>query len=231
MKIICLSEDQALSNRIFTVLSPYFIVDLVQTLEMLKHCLSLFPYNLIIVDAEVSRVDVFSFAQDLQVDEHPLMLLLLFEVVTSEVQVLSLNAGADDCLLRSCHDDEVVAHVRALLRRQGEKYPVMGHWGDLLVDCSRHQVSYGGTLIPLTPKEYQILMVFLSAPRQTFSAQSLIDHAWSSTHDQPSVETIKTHIRSLRLKLKSVGIEDLVETVYGFGYRLNYELLTSIASS
>jgi DNA-binding response OmpR family regulator len=231
MKIICLSEDQALSDRIFTVLSSHhFVVDTVQTPEMLNHCLSLFPYTLIIIDTKISTLDVFSFAKELQLVQHPLMLLLIFEELSYEVEVLSLNAGADDCLRESCGDDELLAHVCALLRRKGEKSPVIGRWGDLVVDCKNNQASYAGKKIPLTPKEYQIMLVFLSSPRQTFSAQSLIDCAWPSIQDQPSVETIKTHIRSLRVKLKQVGIEDLVETVYGFGYRLNFELLTAIAT-
>ncbi len=230
MKIILLSEDQALSDRIESILSShYFIVDSVQSPELLTHFLSLFPYDLIIVDTTLLTLDIVSFSNHLQAVEHPLMLLLLFHEVTSDVEILSLNLGADDCLRRFCDDDVLIAHVRALMRRKGRKSPIVMRWGDLSVDCSRQQVHYGRVLIALTPKEYQLLSIFLRSPHQTFSAQSLIDLAWSSTLDQPNLETIKTHIRSLRHKLKQAGIEDLVKTVYGFGYRLNPELLASIA--
>ena len=125
-------------------------------------------------------------------------------------------------------DSEVlVAHVRALLRRKGKKYPVGGRWGNFRVDCHHQQVSYGDQIIPFTVKEYQFLTLFLMLPHQTFSAQNIIDHVWSSNVEQPSLETVKTHIRSLRVKLKKVGIENLIETVYGFGYRLNSDVLSS----
>jgi DNA-binding response OmpR family regulator len=95
------------------------------------------------------------------------------------------------------------------------------------VDCLHQQVRYGDQIIPFTVKEYQFLTLFLKSPHQTFSAQSIIDHVWSSKVEQPSLETVKTHMRSLRVKLKKVGIENLIETVYGFGYRLNTDVLSS----
>jgi DNA-binding response OmpR family regulator len=159
--------------------------------------------------------------------DHPLMLLLLFEMMDEKLEINGFNSGADGCLVRNCSDAMLIAYVRALLRRRGEKYPVVGRWGDLLVDCGHQTVSYAGRLIPLTPKEYQMLTVFLASPRQTFSSQGIIDQAWCSTLDQPNLETVKTHIRALRTKFKKVGVEGLIETVHGFGYRLNYVLLSS----
>jgi DNA-binding response OmpR family regulator len=231
MKIILLSGDKILSHKIYSIMvSKYFVLDIVHTAFELKGYLERFPYDLIVIDAALKGLDVFSFTQELQSVKHPIMLLLLFPEVTTQVEIASLNAGADDCLARSCSADELVAHVRALLRRKGEKYPVIGQWGDLVVDCGAQTVSYGDQVIPLTPKEYQLLTLFLSAPRQTFGAQMIIDSVWSSMLDQPSTETVKTHIRSLRVKLQAVGLQDLIETIYGFGYRLNSELLMSLSA-
>ncbi len=230
MKMILLSDDKKLSREILSILmSKYFILDLVDTVIDLKAYLDRFPYDLIIIDAILQDLGIFSLTQELQSVKHPIMLLLLFPEMTTQVEIDSLNAGADDCLVRSCSEPELVAHVRALLRRKGEKYPVVGRWGDLMVDCGAQTVSYGNQVIPLTPKEYQLLSLFLSAPRQTFGPQLIIDSVWSSMLDQPSPETVKTHIRSLRVKLHEVGLQDLIETIYGFGYRLNSELLASLS--
>jgi DNA-binding response OmpR family regulator len=230
MKIILLSDDKVLGHEIYTALiSKYFILDTINTVFELKDYLERFPYDLIIIDASLKHLDVFSFAKELQSVKHPIMLLLLFPEMTTQVEIASLNAGADDCLARSCSEDELIAHVRALLRRKGEKYPVIGRWGDFVVDCGAQTVSYGDQVIPLTPKEYQLITLFLSAPRQTFGSQLIIDSVWSSMLDQPSPETVKTHIRSLRVKLHDVGLQDLIQTIYGFGYRLNSELLTRLS--
>ncbi len=233
MKIIVLSDDKQLCHEIYVVLtSQHFVLDTVNTVVKFKDYLRQFPYDLMIIDAVLNSLNVFSLTQQLQSVKHPIMLLLLllFPEVNTQVEIEALNAGADDCLARSCSGDELVAHVRALLRRKGEKYPVVGRWGDLLVDCGAQTVSYGEQVIPLTPKEYQLLSLFLSSPRQTFGPQLIIDSVWSSMLDQPSPETVKTHIRSLRVKLDTVGLQDLIQTIYGFGYRLNSELLTSLSA-
>jgi DNA-binding response OmpR family regulator len=231
MKIIILSEDKRWSHKIYnTLLSKHFVVDIVESVSELENYLTRFPYDLIIIDTNLKALQVFSLTQKLQSVKHPIMLLLIFPEVDTQIEIEGLNAGADDCLARSCSEDELIAHVRALLRRKGEKYPVVGRWGDLLVDCGAQTVSYSDQMIPLTPKEYQLLTLFLSAPRQTFGPQLIIDSVWSSMVDQPSPETVKTHIRSLRVKLQAVGLQDLIETIYGFGYRLNAQLLTSLSA-
>ncbi len=229
MKVILLSEDSDLSGKIFTTLSlKNVIVDVVSTSILLEKYLDNVSYDLIMLDVSIPNVDTLELCYKLQSVEHPLMLLLFVETLDSQVEVAGLNAGADDCLRRSVDADELLAHVTALLRRRGQKYPVIGHWGEFLVDCSHNQVSYEGTIIPLTAKEYQLFTIFLAAPDQTLNPQALINQAWSSTHEQPGLETVKTHIRSLRLKFKKVGLQNLIETIYGFGYRLNQELMAGL---
>ena len=228
MKLLVLSCDQGLSDRIESLAVEYnSIADTVKTEEMLDHYLGLFPYDLIIIDGSLPNFNVLEYSKKMQSVQNASLLLLLVEVLNSEVEIAALNAGADICLVRSVDSEMLVAHVRALLRRRGEKYPVGGRWGDFWLDCRHHQVSYGDQIIPFTVKEYQFLTLFLKSPHQTFSAQSIIDQVWSSNVEQPSLETVKTHIRSLRVKLKKVGIENLIETVYGFGYRLNFDVLSS----
>jgi two-component system, OmpR family, response regulator len=228
MKTIVLSCDPLLSDRIELLASAHnSVADTVTTQVMLDHYLSLFPYDLIIIDGNLPDLDILNYSKKLQSGQNSTLLLLLVEVLNSQIEIAALNAGADVCLMRSVDSEMLVAHVRALLRRKGEKYPVEGRWGDFWVNCLRQQVSYKDKIIPFTAKEYQFLTLFLMSPHQTFSAQRIIDQVWSSNLEQPSLETVKTHMRSLRVKLKKVGIENLIETVYGFGYRMNTDVLSS----
>jgi DNA-binding response OmpR family regulator len=231
MKIILLSQDQLLINRISSILSHHhFLVDAVPTTEKLEHYMEAFPYDLMIFDAKTPDLEILSYSKKLQSIEHPLMLLLLFQTLDEKLEVKGFNSGADGCLERDFSDALLAAYVRALLRRRGEKYPVIGRWGDLLVDCDSQTVTYAGRLIPLTPKEYQMLTVFLAAPHKTFNSQVMIDQAWNSEMEQPNVETVKMHIRALRTKFKKVGLDGLIETVHGFGYRINQVLLSSMVA-
>ncbi len=227
MKIIVLSCDWVLSDRIGLLASAYnSVADTVETQIILDHYLSLFPYDLIIIDGNLPNFDILKYAKKLQSSQNPTLLLLLVEVLNAQIEIAALNAGVDACLMRSVDSEMLIAHVRALLRRKGKKYPIESRWGDFWVDCCHQKIIYRDQVIPFTAKEYQILRLFLNSPHQTFSARSIIDHLWSSNLEQPSSETVKTHIRSLRVKLKQVGIENLIETVYGFGYRLNHTVLS-----
>ena len=228
MKMIVLSCDRVLSDRIEWLASVHnSVADTVNTQVILDQYLSLFPYDLIVIDGNLPGLNLLDYSRKLQSGQKSTLLLLLIEGLNSQIEIAALNAGADICLTRSVDSEVLVAHVRALLRRKGEKYPVESRWGDFWVDCGHQQVIYRDQTIPFTVKEYQLLTLFLISPHQTFSAQSIINHVWSSNLEQPSLETVKTHIRSLRVKLKQVGIENLIQTVYGFGYRLNHTVLAT----
>jgi DNA-binding response OmpR family regulator len=93
-------------------------------------------------------------------------------------------------------------------------------WGELRLDSSTFEVNYEDTLLHLTPKEFAVLELLVSSGRRVLSRSNIIERIWS-LDDPPTEETVKTHIKSLRHKLKSAGApEDLIETVHGLGYRL-----------
>jgi two-component system, OmpR family, response regulator len=231
MKMILLSQDQKLVDRFSLVLSLHnFIVDAVGTPEVFENYLDSVPYDLMILDASTPNLDILPYAKKLQSVEDPLMLLLLFENMDEKLEIDGFNSGADACLLRGSSDNLLTASVCSLLRRRGKKYPIVGRWGEFIFDCSNQTASYMGQLIPFTPKEYHILTIFLTSPNQTFSSQVLIDKAWISSLEPPSVETVKIHIRSVRAKLKKVGLDGLIQTLHGFGYRLNYKLLSDMVA-
>lgn len=231
MKIILLSQDPLLIDRVSSnLLCQHYLVDTVPTTEKLEQYMEAFSYDLMIFDAKTPNLDILPYAKKLQSEDHPLMLLLLFQTLNEKLEVQAFNSGADGCIERNFNDALLTSYVRALIRRRGVKYPVVGRWGNLMVDCESQAVSYAGHIIPLTPKEYQMFLVFLAEPYKTFNSQVMIDYAWNSGLDQPNVETVKMHIRGLRTKFKKVGLNDLIETVHGFGYRLNSTLLSSMST-
>jgi DNA-binding response OmpR family regulator len=113
-----------------------------------------------------------------------------------------------------------MARVRALLRRGSSTESPSATWGSLQLNSSTYEVTYDEQPVLLTPKEYALLELLVSHGRRVLSRSGIIEHVWS-LEDAPSEETVRSHVRGLRQKLKEAGApEDLIETVHGVGYRL-----------
>jgi DNA-binding response OmpR family regulator len=139
---------------------------------------------------------------------------------TSADKVLGLDVGADDYVIKPFDLQELLARVRALLRRGNSALPPVLEWGSLRLDPNSCEVTYAEKLLSLTPKEYGLLELFLRSPGRVLSREIILEHLWSF-EDIPGDDTVKTHIKRLRQKLKIVGVPStLIETVYGLGYRL-----------
>jgi DNA-binding response OmpR family regulator len=116
---------------------------------------------------------------------------------------------------------ELQARLRALLRRSPM---LMGAdllcWGDLRLNVSTHEATYGAESLLLTPIEFALLKVLISQGRKVVSRAAIIAQVWRR-EEMPTEETVKSHVKGLRQKLRSVGApDDLIETVHGVGYRL-----------
>ncbi|NEQ11212.1 MAG: response regulator, partial [Moorea sp. SIO4E2] len=139
---------------------------------------------------------------------------------TSTNKVEALDAGADDYLVKPLDIPELLARIRAVLRRSSTPLLPVLEWGLLHLDPSNCQVSYDQELLHLTPKEYGLVELFLRNPHRIFSQSFLLDNLWSF-EEPPTENAVRAHIKSLRRKLKQAGAKnDLIETVYGLGYRL-----------
>jgi two-component system OmpR family response regulator len=142
-------------------------------------------------------------------------------------RVLGLELGADDYLSKPFSPRELLARVRAVLRRQREpaaaaQAPEVLRRGPLEMDLGRHRCAWGGREVVLTVTEYALLQALLAAPGKVFSRDDLVDRAWGPGHAITD-RTIDSHVRRIRQKLAAVGA-DPIETVYGIGYRLREDL-------
>jgi DNA-binding winged helix-turn-helix (wHTH) protein len=148
---------------------------------------------------------------------------------TSTDKVLGLDAGADDYLVKPVDLNELVARIRALLRRGNTTSPIL-EWGSLQFDPSSRELSYAGQPLNLRPKELAIMELLLRQKHRVSSRQMILDHLWS-LEDCPDDNTIKAHIRGIRRILETVEASNLIETLYGKGYRLNPAYLESSSLS
>ena len=139
-------------------------------------------------------------------------------------RVLGLELGADDYLSKPFSPRELLARVRAVLRRLREPpaaAPELLRRGPLEMDLGRHRCTWDGREVVLTVTEFALLRALLAAPGRVFTRDDLVDRAWGPGHAITD-RTIDSHVRRIRQKLAAVGA-DPVETVYGVGYRLREE--------
>lgn len=152
--------------------------------------------------------------------------ILMLTVQSEELdKVLGLEMGADDYLTKPYRLRELLARIRALLRRAyGELSSIeadMLYVGDLVLDRGRARLTRGDRAINLTPTEFRLLVFFAQHPGQVFSRMQLMENVWGHSSDYYDEKTVNVHIRRLREKIElDASAPELVQTVPGLGYRL-----------
>jgi DNA-binding response OmpR family regulator len=178
-----------------------------------------FEYDLVLLDVGLPNLDGISLCQRLRTEGYLSPILLLTAKDSSNDRVLGLDAGADDYVTKPFDLAELLARIRALLRRGKAVTTSVITWENLQFDSVNGEVTCGQNLLHLTPKEYCLLELFLLNPKRIFSRRAILDRLWDFA-DSPGEETVSTHIKCLRQKVKAAGAADPIETVHGLGYRL-----------
>jgi DNA-binding response OmpR family regulator/HPt (histidine-containing phosphotransfer) domain-containing protein len=226
MRILLVEDDRHTQDFLkASLIEENFLVDEAEDGETAWELLQQFPYDLVLLDVMLPRLDGISLCQRLRQAENPIPLLLL--TTRSEVsdKLLGLESGADDYVTKPFHLQELVARIRTVARRNPTTVNLVLTCDRLCLDPTSRQVTYAGQELKIGRKEYLILELFLRHPHQVFNRSDFIDRLWSLDQEIPTEATVKSHIRRIRRKLEEVGAADLIETLYGQGYRLNPALV------
>ena len=176
------------------------------------------PPDLVILDWMLPGIDGLEVCRRLRAASSvPILMLTAKDAVADRVQ--GLDAGADDYLVKPFALDEVLARLRALLRRAKPETPEVLTFADLRLDTGTHQAFRGERAIELTAKEYELLELFLQHPRQVLTREVIYDRVWGYDFGGES-NIIEVYVRYLRQKTESEGEERLLHTVRGVGYVL-----------
>ena len=220
MKILLVEDDERIARSLAEALSDQnYAVDIAIDGEEGWAYVEAYQYSLILLDWMLPKLDGIHFCQRLRQHGLHMPVLLLTAKDTSTDKVIGLDAGADDYVVKPFDLQELMARIRALLRRGSSILPPVLEWGKLRLDPGTTEVVYGNQPLHLTPKEYQLIELFLRQSRRILNRSTILEQLWPS-EEPPGEETVKVHIRSLRQKLAAVGATDFIETVYGLGYRL-----------
>jgi two-component system response regulator MprA len=180
------------------------------------------PPNLVILDWMLPGIDGLEVCHRLRAaGDVPILMLTARDAVPD--RVAGLDAGADDYLVKPFAFDELLARVRALLRRHsGAVGQDVVRFADLRLNPATRQVWRGDRLIELTAKEYDLLDLFMRHPRQVLTRNVIYDQLWGYDFGGES-NIIEVYVRYLRAKLESGGEPRLIQTVRGVGYALREE--------
>jgi DNA-binding response OmpR family regulator len=180
--------------------------------------------DLIVLDIMMPEMDGYEFMR-LHRKERSTPIILLTAKVDQNDKVIGLELGADDYVTKPFRPRELLARIRAVLRRVGETEPTASvlRCADITLDREGHTVKVGDKYVDLTPSEFDLLATLMSAPGRTFSRLDLLDRIQGTAYEGYE-RTIDVHIKNLRFKIEPDSRSPhYIKTVYGVGYRFARE--------
>ena len=183
--------------------------------DALDH-LALTSYDVVVLDRDIPGEHGDDVCRALVAEGSPSRVLMLTAAGSVQDRVEGLGIGADDYLPKPCDFTELVARIRALVRRPGSALPPTLTYADLRLDSSHRTATRAGRPLSLNPKEFAVLEVLLAARGVVVSSEELLERVWDEAAD-PFSQAVRTTISRLRAKL---GDPPVIETVAKVGYRI-----------
>lgn len=221
MKILVVEDDEAIAELLtLTLCNQNYVVEVTNDGEAAWELIVVYEYDLLLIDITLPHLDGISLCQRIRAHGYQMQIMLVTGRSSNHDQAIGLDAGADAYMTKPLDLEVLIARIRALLRREGMAFQSVLKWGNLQLDPATREVTYAGQLLALSPKEFAILEFFVRNGSRVFTYNVILGQLWAY-EETPSEDAVRTHIKGLRQKLRRVGAPtDLIETVYGLGYRL-----------
>ena len=222
-KILVVDDEQSIRELITFNLEKagYQVLCAEDGLEALK--LIQDKVDLVVLDLMLPGVDGLEVCRRLKGEQQTAGIPVIMLTAKDEEidKILGLELGADDYLTKPFSPRELVARIKAVLRRSSKESSTMGQLivGDLRMDFNSYEVFLGKESLELTPKEYELLKLFLTNIGKAYSREQLLDQIWGYEY-YGDTRTVDVHIRHLRAKLSGDSkVSEAIETIRGVGYR------------
>src|SRR3989344_3758460 len=222
MRILIIEDDQKLAEAVKIGLEKEgYAVDHIadgsagQRRIEINHA----DYDLVILDLMLPGSDGFEICKSIREKEITVPILVLTAKLSTEDKVHALDSGADDYLVKPFSFEELMARIRAILRRPEPVIAIELKLHDITLNTITRKVYRNGKEIPLTLKEYSLLEYFMRHPGQVLNREQILDHLWDFGFDSFS-NVVDVHLKNLRKKINDTRGERLLATIRGVGYRL-----------
>jgi two-component system, OmpR family, response regulator len=220
MRILVVDDDERIAALLRRALTEAgYAADIRMTADGGLEAFEVDVYDLVVLDLMLPGMPGGGIELCARIREHstdvPLLMLTALDSATARVR--GLDSGADDYLVKPFHLGELLARVRALLRRAPRADAPRLTVQDITLDGAARRATREGRAIPLTGKEFAVLEYLMRNAGHVVSASALIDHAWDTNYEGYS-NVVPTYIRYLRKKLAAAGAPEFIETRRGAGY-------------
>ena len=220
MKALFIEDDKELAETLKEELSSRFIIDLAFSGEEGEYNSFVNDYDVIIIDYNLPGINGIEVCRKIREGNIRTPILMLTGEVEVSKKIEALNSGADDYLTKPFVLEELLARIKALLRRP----PQMLHSniisiGDLTIDTDNQQVARNGKTILLRKKEFHLLEYLARNEGRIITREMILDHVWESL-EEPITNTIDVHIKYLRDHIDKEFDKKLIKTVHGMGYKI-----------
>lgn len=220
MRVLVVEDDATIANALVRGLREQaFAVDLANDGEQAEYLAAINPYDAVVLDLSLPRKDGLQVCQALRARGSATRILMLTARDAVHHRIAGLNAGADDYLLKPFDFGELVARLRALLRRSGDVQDRFLVVRDLQLDTHSQTAQRAGTALLLTTKEYALLEFLVRNVNRVVGRSQISDHVWDDNYD-PVSNLIESYINRLRRKVDTGFDVPLIHTRRGAGYML-----------
>lgn len=221
MRILVVEDDAPLATFVRKGLeAEHYAVDVAGDGELARQMISESDYDLVILDLNLPKLDGIAVLNAIRPKKPSLPVLVLTARSRVEDRVLSLDTGADDCLIKPFSFTELSARVRALLRRGPRTVETVLQVSDLQLDRVARRVERGGRSIELTSKEFALLEYLMRNAGRRVTRAMIVEHVWNLSFDT-STNIVDVYINYLRRKVDAEHSPRLIHTVRGVGYELS----------
>ncbi len=224
-KVLIVDDEKEMRNLLSVCLKPFgYVIDEAQTgFEALEKIIGE-KYDLLLLDIMMPTVDGFEVLRNVrEILDKDVPIILLTALGDTDRIVKGLQLGADDYIVKPFEPRELLARIQSVMRR-AQKSGVLeeGKFSlhQLLFEENKLKVSYREQTLPLTKKEYKLLLRLAKNSGRVYSREQLVQLEWEDYYEGDA-RTIDTHIKNIREKLKAVGFtKQIIETVWGIGYQM-----------
>ena len=224
MKLLIAEDELDLAEALTVFFEKnHFTVDAVHNgLDAYEYAVT-GEYDAVILDVMMPKLDGIQVLERLRAEGVKTPIMMLTAKGQKSDRITGFNAGADDYLPKPFDPDELLSRVRAILRRSEAYQPTVLAYGDLTLNPGSGVLDCGGKSLRLSGREFQIMELFMRAPRQVFSAERIMEKVWG-WDNEAEINVVWVNISNLRKKLRSIGSRVSLRANRGLGYALEEDV-------
>jgi len=225
MKLLLIEDQAELAKSIIDYLVSYnFVCEWVKDEITAIEKISIYEYDCILLDLMLPNGNGFEVLKEIKRQQNEDGVIIISAKETLESRIEGFNLGADDYLTKPFHLSELLVRIQALIRRKKFNGNTTINFNEIEIDFFSKQVTIEGKVVEFTKKEINLMMYLIGNQNKILSKAAIAEHLSGDMADMlDNHDFIYAHIKNLKNKLREAGCKDYIKTVYGFGYKWQYE--------